>query len=72
MKRSDSRDGSDVLLSSSSTSLSKQQHNSYYQKLYDSSKTNLVKMDSDISRKNYKIKLKQDIENLDQEINNWS
>jgi len=29
-------------------------------------------MDSDISRKNYKIKLKQDIENLDQEINNWS
>jgi len=32
----------------------------------------MVKMDSDISRKNYKIKLKQDIENLDQEINNWS
>jgi len=29
-------------------------------------------MDSDITRKSYKIKLKQDIENLDQEINNWS
>jgi len=66
--KSDSRDSSDVALSSSG-SLSK--HNSYYQKLYDSSKT-VVKMDSDLSRKNYKIKLKQDIENLDQEINNWS
>ncbi|OUM69854.1 hypothetical protein PIROE2DRAFT_2034, partial [Piromyces sp. E2] len=52
------------LLSSSSS-----RNSSYYQKLYDSSKT-MVKMDSDISRKNYKIKLKQDIENLDQEINN--
>ncbi|ORY66722.1 hypothetical protein LY90DRAFT_667892 [Neocallimastix californiae] len=45
--------------------------NSYYQKLFDTSKS-IVKMDSDITRKSYKIKLKQDIENLDQEINNWS
>jgi len=51
-----------------SSSLSK--NSSYYQKFYDSK--NIIKMDSDISRKNYKIKLKQDIENLDQEINNWS
>lgn len=33
---------------------------------------NLVKMDSSISRSNYRIKLKQDIECLDQEINNWT
>ncbi|KAL6612610.1 hypothetical protein LY90DRAFT_676782 [Neocallimastix californiae] len=59
-------DFNDIPISSSIT-----KNSSYYQKLFDSSKT-IVDMDSDISRKNYKIKLKQDIENLDQEINNWS